>query len=303
MRFWHSVIAASLVLAWPATAAAVATAQAPEDKALGRPAIASSVEPAPPDGPCSELLCAPGNATDGRDDTRWVSASVDTAWWQVDLGRARQVDSVALTWHVARAERYVVATSLDGAEFAPAADVALRLSPERLAELTVSERHTETTRFDARSARYVRVSSLERAPVARDGRTRLFGVSLWNASVFGPADGISGLIRPFPVVRIKGRVTARGVNLDLLSVKAPRDATVRVRCRGTSCPPRVRRRARLKGKLPRVLAAGTVVTVLVTRPGEYGKYTRFVIRRGRAPARTDRCLRGSAVRPVSCPAV
>ena len=297
------MIAASLVLVWLATTAAAAMAQTPEDKALGRPTTASSVELAPPDGPCSEVLCAPDNATDGRDDTRWISASIDTAWWQVNLGRARQVDSVALTWHVARAQRYVVATSLDGSNFVPAATVALSLSPEQLAELTVSERHTETTRFDARSARYVRVTSLERASIARDPTTLLSGISLWTASVFGPVDGVSGMISPFPVVRIKGRVTALGVNLDLLSVKAPKDATIRVRCRGTSCPPQVRRRVRLKGKLPRVLAAGTVVTVLVTRPGNYGKYTRFVIRRGRAPARTDRCLRGSARRPVSCPTV
>ena len=311
MRFFRSVITAFLVLVWLATAAAAATAQAPEDKALGRPAIASSVEPAREGGLCSEVLCAPGNASDGRDDTRWSSAFSDTAWWQVDLGRARQVDSIALTWHVARAQRYRIATSLDGADFVPAANVTLSLSPGQLAELAASERHTETTRFGARSARYVRVTSLERAPVFRDGTAWLAGVSLWTASVFGPVDDgqsatglevVSGMIRPFPVVRIKGRVTPDGVDLDLLSVKAPADATIRVRCRGRSCPPRARRRARLKGKLPRVLAAGTVVTVLVTRPGNYGKYTRFVIRRGRAPARTDRCLRGSSRRPVSCPA-
>ncbi len=337
MRFRQSVIAALLVFVWLAAAAA-ARAQAPEDKALGRPAIASSVEPARPGGPCSEVLCAPGNATDGRDDTRWGSAFVDTAWWQVDLGRTRQVDSIALTWHVARAQRYVIATSLDGRDFVPAANVTLALSPEQVAELTVSRHYTETTRFDARGARYVRVSSLERAPIFRDGRTWLFGVSLWTASVFGPADDgqsaagssglpvpaansapvspapsgaatgpaiVSGLIRPFPVVRIKGRVTARGARINLLSVKAPKDATIRVRCRGSSCPPRVRRRAggrRRISELHRVLAVGTVVTVLVTRPGNYGKYTRFVIRRGRAPARTDRCLRGSARQPVRCPA-
>ena len=120
----------------------------------------------------------------------------------------------------------------------------------------------------------------------------------------GPAV-VSELMRPFPVVRIKGRVTGSGARIDLLSVRAPKDATIRVRCRGRSCPARVRARvggpARIS-ELHRALAAGTVVTVRVTRPENYGKYARFVIRRHRPPARTDSCLRGSARRPVRCPA-
>jgi F5/8 type C domain len=339
VRFRYPVTAAVLALVWLATAPPPAPAQVPEDKALGRPAIASSVEPARSNGPCSEILCAAGMATDGRDDTRWGSAWVDTAWWQVDLGGPRQVDSVALTWHRARPARYLIETSLDGLSFATATTVNLALSDAQIAELIVSRRYTETTRFEARSARYVRVSSLERAPLVIDGETYRFGVSLWTASVFGPADNgssatgsgsvrvpapatatppaaspfapatgpavVSGLMRPFPVVRIKGRVTATGARIDLLSVTAPRDATIRVRCRGRSCPARVRKRVGGRARiteLHRALAAGTVVTVRVTRPENYGKYTRFVIRRGRPPARTDRCVRGSARRPVRCPA-
>jgi len=112
-------------------------------------------------------------------------------------------------------------------------------------------------------------------------------------------------MEPFPVVRIKGRLTASGARIELLSVKAPDDATIRVRCRGRSCPQRLRTRSggrRRIRELHRKLAAGTVVTVRVTRPNAYGKYTRFAIRRGRPPARIDRCLRGSARRPVRCPA-
>jgi len=339
VRSSRPVTAALLALVSLATAPAPASAQAPEDKARGRPAVASSVEPARPDGsgPCSEILCAAGKATDGRDDTRWGSAFVEEAWWQVDLGGPRQVDSVALTWHVARAQRYVIATSLDGGSFSTAANVTLTLSDAQIDELTASRHHTAATRFEARGARYVRVTSLERAPIVRDdGDVDRYGVSLWTASVFGPADDaspsgngsvpvpppttatpppapptpagpalVSGLMRPFPVVRLKGRVTASGARIDLLSVRAPRNATIRVRCRGRSCPARVRRRAggrRRIAELHRALAGGTVVTVLVTRPGSYGKYTRFVIHRGRPPARTDRCLRGSARRPVRCPA-
>ena len=342
VRFRRLGTTALLALVWMATGAAAASAQAPEDKALGRPAVASSVEPARPGGPCSEVLCAPDNATDGRDDTRWGSKFADTEWWQVDLGRPRLVDSVALTWHRARAQRYVIATSLDGQTFVTAATVTLALSAEQIAELVENLHYTETTRFEARSARYVRVTSLERAPVVLDGKTWRFGISLWTASVFGPPDSaeatsgnesvaspatatppapptspvarsapatrpaaVTRLMRPFPVVRIKGRVTKRGARIELLSVKAPWDAIIRVRCRGRTCPERVRRRAggrRRISELHRELAAGTVITVLITRPGTYGKYTRFVILRGQSPARTDRCLRGSNSRPVRCPA-
>ena len=42
-------------------------------------------------------------------------------------------------------------------------------------------------------------------------------------------------IRPFPVVRMRGRLTASGARVSLLSVRAPRPAKVTVRCKG-SCP-------------------------------------------------------------------
>ena len=44
------------------------------------------------------------------------------------------------------------------------------------------------------------------------------------------------VIRPFPVVRMKGRLTARGADVQVLSVRAPRAAKISVRCRGKSCP-------------------------------------------------------------------
>ena len=42
-------------------------------------------------------------------------------------------------------------------------------------------------------------------------------------------------IRPFPVVRMRGRLTATGARVSLLSVRAPRAAKVTVRCKGR-CP-------------------------------------------------------------------
>ncbi|MEA2276609.1 MAG: hypothetical protein QOC78_1569 [Solirubrobacteraceae bacterium] len=111
---------------------------------------------------------------------------------------------------------------------------------------------------------------------------------------------------PFPIVRIAGRLTPNGARIVLLEVHAPRGVRVVVRCRGGGCP----RRdivATVKGKKPlhfsrmrRALRAGAVVQVFVRGTGRIGKYTRFLIRRGRAPARRDMCLVPGARAPTSC---
>jgi hypothetical protein len=113
------------------------------------------------------------------------------------------------------------------------------------------------------------------------------------------------LLGPFPVVRLVGQVTAKGTNIKLLTVQAPRGARVSVRCHGRDCPYR-RASARSRGvvkfrRLQRLLPAGTVLELSVTKRGTIGKYTRFRIRRGHTPARVDRCLKPGAKRPVSCP--
>jgi hypothetical protein len=48
--------------------------------------------------------------------------------------------------------------------------------------------------------------------------------------------------------------------------------------------------------------AGVKIEVRVTRPGTIGKYTLFRVRRGKPPARTDRCLIPGEPSPVRCPA-
>jgi hypothetical protein len=93
--------------------------------------------------------------------------------------------------------------------------------------------------------------------------------------------------------------------IQLLSVRAPKGTTIRARCRGRSCPQQVRtrrdvRRARLT-ELERMLRAGTVIRIYITKPGTWGHYTRFKIRRLRAPARTEACARPKASRAVNCP--
>jgi PKD repeat protein len=118
------------------------------------------------------------------------------------------------------------------------------------------------------------------------------------------------LLAPFPIVRISGLLYRGSVRISLLRVQAPPGATIRVRCHGGSCAPKrpdvrvqaAREPLRVRSFERRPLRAGTVIEVLVTAPGQIGKYTRFTIRRGAAPARSDLCLRPGHTKPTACPA-
>jgi PKD repeat protein len=120
--------------------------------------------------------------------------------------------------------------------------------------------------------------------------------------------GPLSLLSPFPIIRIRGRADAFAVHVDLLSVQAPRGSRITARCRGASCPRRViaataissSRPVRLRG-LERRYGNGAVLEIRVTKPGRIGKYTRFSMRRGRAPLRRDLCLRPGTTRPSRCP--
>jgi hypothetical protein len=144
--------------------------------------------------------------------------------------------------------------------------------------------------------------------------------SITVGSLAGPAGGVSRppqprLMSPFPVVRITGKVGKRGARIKRLTIRAPFGATIRVRCRGRGCPfRRTSRTLALAGKKKtpsttirikrferRLLRGGASVKVLVSRQGEVGKYTRFLIRRGKPPQRTDLCLVPSTAEPVECP--
>jgi PKD repeat protein len=114
------------------------------------------------------------------------------------------------------------------------------------------------------------------------------------------------LMTPFPVVRLAGEVVRGGARIRMLSVRAPAGAQVVVRCHGARCPvarltkPSGRRPVRFRS-LERFLPAGTRLVVLVRRGDQIGKYTRFRIRRGRVPQRTDRCLFPGTSAGVKCP--
>jgi hypothetical protein len=123
-----------------------------------------------------------------------------------------------------------------------------------------------------------------------------------------PAGGVAPpMLRPFPIVRIRGWLTRLGARVTLLTVRAPRGVQIAARCRGRSCP--VRRFARTTSvtrtrlrPLQRGLRAGTRLDITVRKTGYIGKWTTIVIRRGRPPARADRCVYPGARRPAPCPA-
>jgi PKD repeat protein len=133
------------------------------------------------------------------------------------------------------------------------------------------------------------------------------------------------LINPFPIVRLTGTIGRKGARLRRLLVTMPSGAHLTVRCSGRGCPfHKVSRSARLRPerrspveiapvaraaatfrvrRLERhLLRVGTTLRIYVTKPGAIGKYTRFRIRKGRAPSRIDRCLVPAAPRPLRCSA-
>lgn len=113
-------------------------------------------------------------------------------------------------------------------------------------------------------------------------------------------------IRPFPRVRIKGFFTPSGAVFQLMRVLAPQGAQITLTCRGRDCPFRRRAqqaRPRLRLRLlERSFRAGTKIEIRITKPPLIGKYTSFLVRARRPPARRDRCLMPGRARPVRCPA-
>ena len=122
------------------------------------------------------------------------------------------------------------------------------------------------------------------------------------------------LMQPFPVVRIAGSASSSSIRITLFTVQAPAGATVSVACHGHGCPRKsqslvLASKAKNRegtvlisfGRFERSLRAGAVLEIRVSKPGQIGKYTRFTVRRGKLPARTDSCLGPTGSKPMRCP--
>jgi hypothetical protein len=157
-----------------------------------------------------------------------------------------------------------------------------------------------TTKFTTAGAHVVRLRV-----TAADGQSN---VDSRTISVITPEPT---LMEPFPVVRIAGTDGSFGVKIRLLSVQAPAGAQVTIRCKGHGCPVTFARqiaRSSRRGsttitfsRFERQLPPGVKLVVRVFVAGEIGKYTRFVVRRGKLPKRLDTCLDPAGVNPMACP--
>ena len=118
-------------------------------------------------------------------------------------------------------------------------------------------------------------------------------------------------LTPIPIVRLAGELTRAGVRVKLLRVKSPRHSKVTLRCRGgreKGCPFKSRTKTAPKGGVVRfkrvqhALRAGVRLKIFVRKGNTIGKYTRFTVRKGKAPKRFDACVfPGDPFEPRTCP--
>jgi hypothetical protein len=122
--------------------------------ALNQPTTASSLENA------SFTAAA---ATDGNPGTRWSSAFADPQWLEVDLGSAKTVCAVTLTWEAAYATAFQVQVSADNATWTP------------IFSTTTGTGGVQNLTGLTGTGRYIRVYGTARATQ--------YGYSLWEFSV------------------------------------------------------------------------------------------------------------------------
>jgi hypothetical protein len=126
-------------------------------------------------------------------------------------------------------------------------------------------------------------------------------------AVLGASRKNPRVLKPFPVVRMRGRLTTNGARVTLFSVRAPKGVRIAVSCSGSGCPKKPWMRAAAKGRLTRIgafertLPRGMRITVVISRKGYVGKRSVFLIRRGAPPLRYDGCLNAGG-RKIVCPA-
>ena len=126
----------------------------PENIALNKPAVASSIE--------ADL--AADRAFDGDINSRWSSGHSDDQWIYVDLQKQYNVSGVQLIWETACGKEYKIQVSDDGKTWT---DVYTAKD---------GKGGTENITFDAKTARYVKLLGIKRATE--------WGYSLFEFRVF-----------------------------------------------------------------------------------------------------------------------
>lgn len=128
-----------------------APAPLPENLALDKPAIASSCE----GDRVARYAC------DGNTGTRWCASDENRPqWWEVDLGAARDITEVEITWEQRKkAYRFVVEGSGDNREWKVVADRRQNMEAEQVMKLPAA----------SKAIRYLRitVTGIDDTPEAR----------------------------------------------------------------------------------------------------------------------------------------
>jgi hypothetical protein len=168
------------------------------------------------------------------------------------------------------------------------------------------ENVTGPTAFTVFSAAGPRIVRLEVRDSSGAVQTERQDITVRPRSVAPVTVARLSIMNPFPIVRLAGSVYPRGVKVRILEAKAPRRSTVTVRCAGKRCPAKeivrtsTRKPVRFKS-MSRFLSAGTILSVSVTKRGQIGKYTRWLIRGRKVPKRKDLCLYPRRTKPARCP--
>ncbi|GAA2140907.1 hypothetical protein GCM10009760_24540 [Kitasatospora kazusensis] len=125
------------------------------------------------------------NVNDGDPKTRWSSPATDDAWVQLRLPQAAHLGSVVLHWQDAYAAAYQVQTSADGVNWTTVAAV------------DDGRGGTETVRFDAPGAQYLRIQGVSRA--TKYGYS-LFGIEAYAVTPAPPVTPPTPPVSPTPPI-------------------------------------------------------------------------------------------------------
>ncbi|MGG3311153.1 DUF4855 domain-containing protein [Paenibacillus lautus] len=157
--------------------------------AQNKKAEASSVEGGSPN-------LQPEKAVDGFPATRWASDYTNNSWFQVDLGEAKEFDTVRISWEFARAKTYKLLVSDDKKNWTS-------VVKDNDGMITARD-GKETVHFEPVKARYVKFQGLE--------RNTDYGYSFYEFGVYNLAGGDG--ITPIDGVRAVADVGAGKLTID-----------------------------------------------------------------------------------------
>ncbi|MCJ8010950.1 DUF4855 domain-containing protein [Paenibacillus sp. KQZ6P-2] len=157
--------------------------------AENKAATASSVEGSSP-------KLAPEKAVDGFPTTRWASNYVNDSWFQVDLGEAKEFDTVRIDWEFARAKTYKLLVSDDKQNWTS-------VIKDNNGIITARD-GKETVHFEPVKARYIKFQGIE--------RNTDYGYSFYEFGVYNLAGG--GTVTPIDGTRAVVDTNAKKLTID-----------------------------------------------------------------------------------------